>query len=192
MKTTVLMVLAAMAGLTAHASDPQSNSHQTVTVCMEPGIGMFAKPLAQVMASRMFAEVGVTIRWHTGLQDCPALGILVSFGGQTPETEHPGALAYALPFEGAHIRIFHDRIVAKYDHKLLTCVLAHVLVHEITHILQGNDSHAESGVMKAQWSTSDLWQMAWKPLPFTSANIQMIDRGLAARTAGAASLRPAE
>jgi hypothetical protein len=30
-----------------------------------------------------------------------------------------------------------------------TFVLAHVLVHEITHILQGIDRHSESGVMKS-------------------------------------------
>jgi hypothetical protein len=62
MKTTVLMVLAAMAGVTAHASEPQSSGDRTVTVCMERGIWMGVTPLAQVMASKMFAEIGVTIR----------------------------------------------------------------------------------------------------------------------------------
>jgi hypothetical protein len=192
MKTTVLFVLAAMAGLTAHASEPQSNGHQTVTVCMESEIGMGVTPLAQLIASKMFAEIGVTIRWHPGLQGCPALGILVSLSDQTPETLHPGALAYAVPFEGTHIRIFYDRIVANYDHKLLSSLLAHVLVHEITHILQGDNGHSESGVMKAHWSGNDLSQMARKPLTFTGEDIRLIDRGLAARTARAVSLRPGE
>jgi hypothetical protein len=192
MKTTALLVLAAMAGLTAHAGEPQSNGYQTVTVCTEGGIGIGVTPLAQLIASKMFAEIGVTIHWHPGLQGCPTLGILISLGDQTPETLHPGVLAYALPFEGTHIRIFYDRIVANYDQRLLSSVLAHVLVHEITHILQGDSGHSESGVMKAHWSGSDLSQMARKPLTFTSEDIRLIDRGLAARTARAASLRPAE
>ena len=62
-------------------------------------------------------------------------------------------------------------------------VLAHVLVHEITHILQGLSRHSESGVMKARWDSQDFAQMSWKPLPFTAEDVDLIQRGLAARDA---------
>jgi hypothetical protein len=57
-------------------------------------------------------------------------------------------------------------------------VLGHVLVHEITHILQGIDRHSETGVMKARWTAQDYSKMTWEPLPFTPEDIDLIQRGL--------------
>ena len=61
-------------------------------------------------------------------------------------------LAYALPYEGTHIVILFDR-VRKMQPNYVPAVLAHVLVHEVTHILQGIQRHSESGVMKAHWDS---------------------------------------
>lgn len=61
-------------------------------------------------------------------------------------------------------------------------VLAHVLVHEITHILEGIDRHSESGVMKAQWTVEDYRAMADKPLPFAAIDVDLIQRGLASQS----------
>jgi len=58
-----------------------------------------------------------------------------------------------------------------------------VLVHEITHILQGVDRHSAQGVMKAQWDDNDYSAMAWKPLPFSPIDVELINRGLATRVA---------
>ena len=60
-------------------------------------------------------------------------------------------------------------------------ILAHVLVHEITHILQGIDRHSESGVMKASWTNQDYKAMAWKPLPFTPQDTRLLQLGLNGR-----------
>ncbi len=38
-------------------------------------------------------------------------------------------------------------------------ILAHAMAHEIGHLLLGAKAHANSGVMKAQWTTKDLSQM---------------------------------
>jgi hypothetical protein len=61
--------------------------------------------------------------------------------------------------------------------------LAHVLAHEITHILQGVSRHSESGVMKATWDQRDFEKMAWKPLTFTERDVMLIHFGLEARAA---------
>ncbi len=34
-------------------------------------------------------------------------------------------------------------------------VLAHVLVHEITHILEGLNEHSQEGIIKARWTFQD-------------------------------------
>ncbi len=70
-------------------------------------------------------------------------------------------------------------------------LLAHELVHEITHILQCLDRHSETGVMKARWTADDYCEMRWKPLTFTPEDIQLIHLGmqmLRSRTANQAGL----
>ena len=59
-------------------------------------------------------------------------------------------------------------------------VLAHVLVHEITHALEGVSRHAETGIMKAHWTLADYKQMA-KMLDFTPVDVNMIHYRLAHR-----------
>jgi hypothetical protein len=67
-------------------------------------------------------------------------------------------------------------------------LLAHVLVHEITHILQGTEQHSGSGIMKAVWTHQDHLQMLTGALPFTPQDVEMIHRGLAARASGVSPL----
>jgi hypothetical protein len=92
--------------------------------------------------------------------------MVVSFVTSTPKTFHPGALAYALPYEGVHIEVFYDRI-AQADPDLVPSLMAHVIVHEITHILQGIDRHSTGGIMQAVWGSSDYIQMKRGQLRYT-------------------------
>jgi len=80
--------------------------------------------------------------------------------------------------------VFYDRINHLVGGDLRTpALLAHVLVHEITHVLEGVDRHSETGVMKALWTEADYVQMRAKPLPFTDWDIQLIHKGLESRGA---------
>src|SRR5579859_1013855 len=108
--------------------------------------------------------------------------MVVSLMTSTPKAFHPGALAYALPYEGVHIQVFYDRI-AQSDPDLAPSLMACVIVHEITHILQGVDRHSESGIMKAKWTSSDYTQMKRGMLRFTAADVELIHDGFAARAA---------
>jgi hypothetical protein len=62
-------------------------------------------------------------------------------------------------------------------------LLAHVLVHEITHILQGISRHSPTGIMKGQWDYDDYFEMSRRPLPFAQKDIDLIYDGLKARRA---------
>ena len=98
---------------------------------------------AQALASRMFADIGVHLDWWASTPPRQVAGaIFIELVTGTPVTFQPGALGYALPFEGIHIRVFWDRINV---YRLPRQVLAHVMVHEITHILQGISGHADEG-----------------------------------------------
>jgi hypothetical protein len=43
--------------------------------------------------------------------------------------------------------VFYDRLQERGQPNRLPAILAHVMVHEITHILQGVQRHSKSGVM---------------------------------------------
>jgi hypothetical protein len=138
---------------------------------------------AQALANKIFAEVGVKIDWRRGRPSRPQLRIEKPIVVEMiTETEiKPGALAFARPYEGVHITLFYDRIRAATEPELTPSVLAHVLVHEITHILQGTCRHSDTGVMKARWTHTDYMEMGQKPLSFTEEDMQLIRSGLVAR-----------
>jgi hypothetical protein len=60
-------------------------------------------------------------------------------------------------------------------------LLAHVLVHEITHMVEGTNVHAETGIMKARWDRVDRLNMEAHPLAFTEEDVLLIHLGLARR-----------
>jgi hypothetical protein len=149
------------------------------------GIGSALVPKsAEGLAAKMFAKAGVRTVWRAGLpSDHPGIQpILIEVTSGTPKTFHPGALAYALVYERVHIRVFWDRIDEVGGSSLANNLLAHVMVHEIAHILEGVDHHSLEGLMKARWSVDDILQMQRKPLPFDPYDLRLIHTGLARRT----------
>jgi hypothetical protein len=184
MKLTMMLALAA-----GMAWAGESVNARTVAVCADQLRDFQTLQLAKAGASRIFATAGVQIQWHQRFA-CPKDAILVTFSQNTPRTDRPGALAYALPYEGTHVVVFYDRM----EHEqagnpiFLRTLLAHVLVHEITHILQGIDRHSETGVMKARWDDRDFSEMRIKPLPFTASDVDLIQRGVDGRSRNAGLL----
>jgi hypothetical protein len=102
---------------------------------------------------------------------------MVTMSTATPANEHPGALACAQPFRGG-IRVFYDRVQG-YPPSIRARLLAYVLAHEITHVLEGRARHSESGIMKAHWDAGDMRQMGAKRLTFTAFDVLLIRQGLA-------------
>jgi hypothetical protein len=96
------------------------------------------------------------------------------------------ALAFARPYEGS-IVVFLDR-VKELNRNEGPSVLAHVLVHEITHVLEGVDRHSATGVMKAHWGYGDYVLLRRKPLPFAEEHVHLIYAGLKASLATPAAL----
>jgi hypothetical protein len=153
-----------------------------VTVCLHRPADTLILFRAQAAASKMFATAGVKIDWREP-RSCPAGAIVITLSESPAASDHPGALAYALPFEGAHIVVFYDRIMKCSDvsPNTLPTFLAHVLVHEITHILEGTTRHSDTGVMKARWDHLDFNQMRRTPLSFAPMDLYLIERGMNAR-----------
>lgn len=172
-----MMAMGAVMGATGWAGEI---GERKVMVCMEPGTDIFTALRAQTVASKIFAGIGVKIEWHRQ-NACPADALPVSISNSTPAGLLPGALAYALPYEGTHIVVFYDRVQKTVEPGTAPYLLGHVLAHEITHILQGVNRHSASGVMKAHWEGDDFLKMKWRPLSFTEEDVTLIHLSLDAR-----------
>jgi hypothetical protein len=181
MKITLAFAIAATIGIDTWAAQPSRTSEHKVTVCIEQEPAASYLPLAERMASKVFAPIGVKLDWRLQHSCPPGDTIQIRISVKTPANEFPGVLARALPYEGVHIVVFYDRINRSVSGDVCALVLAHVLVHEITHVLESIDRHSESGVMKAHWTDADYVQMRSKPLPLTGWDIQLIHKGLESR-----------
>jgi hypothetical protein len=183
----ILAAITMMAAL-AGARDKPNNGQivkQIVAVCMSPGGNATLIFQARVIASKIYAEIGVKIQWHDDPRDCasPRDGIVITFSRDTPADLHPGALAYASPFERTHIVLFHDRVMTTTTQQMLPTLVAYVLVHEIGHILQGVARHSEGGIMKARWERADYEDMRRGSLRFDNIDVILIHDGLDKRSA---------
>jgi hypothetical protein len=144
---------------------------------------------AEALANEIFTDASVKINWRNGepkrarLKREKAMVIEVVSG--TPTNKMPGALAYALPYEGVHVTVFYDRVQQAAEFSLSpNDLLAHVMVHEITHLLEGITRHSKSGIMKPHWTLEDVRSMRHRPLGFTEEDAELIRLGLARRDAG--------
>lgn len=186
MKIAVILIVTSMGGVLGRAQGGLEAGSQTVIVCVQGGVDnpILRLNWAETIASSMFAQAGVRIKWQAGQpgsrQGHPP--IVLSFTSNTPDKFPAGIFAYALVFEGVHIRIFVDH-VANRAHRatpLSTYLLAHVIVHEITHMLEGVNDHSREGIMKATWTEADIQGMVVKPLSFAPEDVHRIRAGLTA------------
>ena len=175
-----MIMIVAAAQMVAQAKDILNTHLSQIIVYVHSSNGQ--PPIcAEAFASGMFANAGVGIQWQMGwgkahFQKQP---ILIDITASTPKMLYPGALAYTKLDEGVHVRIFMDRIETVGDACWTNKLLAHVLVHEITHVLEGGRHHSEHGIMKAHWTIEDLLRIRWKPLPFDPQDMALIHEGLA-------------
>jgi hypothetical protein len=188
MKIPMMVAMAVVTGMSARAR----TAEQKVTIYLENNADIPSPVLsrARTLAAEMFAGVGVRIEWRAGQRSKSqllrerAIAVLLTFN--TPEQFKPSVAALAAPSEGVHITVLYEHLawsLAKPG--LAPALLAHVLVHEITHILEGVARHSATGIMKANWTSGDYYDMQTKTLPFASEDIELIHRGLAQRQARA-------
>ena len=187
MKRAWMAGAAMVAAMAAQAGEAKPAADFRVPAYMDyqGGGDLRSANLSKAIASKMLRRIGVTLVWVDS-KSCPPEGIHITLTGQTPATLQPGALAYALPYEGTHIRVFRDRIEANQP-ALVPHLLAHVLVHEIIHILEGCTRHSEGGVMKAHWGGADFAQMRWSDLPIAQEDIDLVHVGIGKRAQLAAA-----
>jgi len=153
---------------------------ESVTICMmDQGMNLVAMSSARAKISKIFVDIGITIRWTGPSHDrCPAGSIMITFLDVEPR-ERPEALAYALPFEGRHIFVLINRIKnLNLGPKCVPTVLSYVVAHEIGHILMGRTCHSSKGIMKAHWTQDEYSEMFSRGLAFLPEDVVDLFAGL--------------
>jgi hypothetical protein len=176
-----LAALLTMIAAASPAKDRGSAPQHSITVCMNPGLSTIEVSRAEGVANQILAAADVKIKWHDDVRFCdsPGSGIVIELRLDTPLDFYPGAMAFARPYAGTTyagttIVVFYHRIQAV----RLPPLLAHVLVHEITHILEGIAAHSSAGIMKAHWTPRDYEDMSCRTLKFTEEDLFLIRQGL--------------
>jgi hypothetical protein len=200
MRKAMIVGMMALAGMNVHAGQQKGQVACQVRVYLENQKIAHSRVLfpAEVMATRMFAGIGVRVCWklgsprsargagRAGVPQHAGLDIVLRLVSNEPGNIHEGALGYALPFSksGVRVTLFYDRALGPVvgSEGAAAVLLAHVLAHEITHVLQGTARHSEEGIMKAHWTPEDQARMMVAPLPFTDFDVQLIQRAMATGT----------
>lgn len=178
-KIAALTAAAALTGSPLLAGRHTPVSEHRVIVCA-PVLPDLPFMRASSMSAEIFARIGVTLEWRA-LSHCPAEALRITVVQQAGPEFSSAALAYSLPREGTNIVVFMDRVQATVPGPKVPVLLAHVLAHEITHVLQGVARHSGSGLMKARWELTEYCEMEWRSLPFTPEDVELIYQGLARR-----------
>jgi hypothetical protein len=178
MRTTTIVALGFGLAITAHGAE-----NLRVYVNRQNFTDLVVLLRAEALATRIMATAGVELEWRGSRPaGTDRLTVVIDFKRAESAHDHPGALAYARPYEGVHIVMLFDRLeICPAGSPLKASILAHAMAHEITHALQGFERHSVTGVMKAHWDESDYASMLRRPLPFTAEDIDFIRRGLRAR-----------
>ena len=163
-------------------------AHQTVTAYVSSDVGLASPALymSECRAAKVFSEAGIQIKWRLGTapsyNDTMQRVVQVRIVSRAPDSANPGALAVALPYEGIHLTIFYDR-VTRVMPEAPQVLLGYVLVHEITHLLEGFSRHSFAGVMKGNWDRMDGCRMRNDKFFLSAEDTQLIHIGIAARAA---------
>jgi hypothetical protein len=170
------------ANLLQRAAD-RERTDSTVAICLVTDPKRQIVAAAETIADGIFSSIRVRVQWHEP-PVCPAtteVPIFMVIQTSTQKAYLSGALGVALPLEGSHVWVFYDRVSQAVPDFRVPGLLAHVMVHEIAHVLQGINRHAESGILKAYWSEREIAQIALLPLAFTPTDATLIHLGIEER-----------
>jgi hypothetical protein len=150
-------------------------------------------PLAETKATRMFAEIGVRVQWLSQTARVIPVMAVAGCASKSPEAvivevvETGGMgdsrLAFARPYarDGVRVTIFYKDVSNAGRHlpRAEAAILAHVLVHEITHVVEGVARHSKTGVMRPYWTDRDFAEMMFKPIRFAELDVLLLQNAIA-------------
>lgn len=189
MKACWVIGIVMAAGVQAQPHECGVDVYLEASVPVPPGM----LPDAALKVTGMFREIGVNVRIRYGIPSRdPASGCGAPMVLKLEHADgRAGAFAYAEPYKksGTCVHVFIDRVILSLSGEptFSNALLAHVMAHEITHVLERINRHSNEGLMKGEWSQQDHARMKRHPLPFAPEDVQLIRQGLAWRAAQSAT-----
>jgi hypothetical protein len=128
----------------------------------------------------IFARAGIEIVWHDAPGAAPsALRFAVKI---VPHSLHygdtkPHVMGVALSGErGTMVYVFYGRVddLARTQRVRTGTMLAHVIAHEVGHLLLPKGRHSQSGLMRGSWDRTQVEAAARGALTFTPDEIRTI------------------
>jgi hypothetical protein len=170
------MVMAVMITLASVADAAEPGQLPAIHLQMENDAEVPAAVLkeSQDEVARIFANAGLGVRWtDSGPRFTVQLVARAIEYARAPS--HVMGVALRKP-TGATARIFLNQVhdFARRYRVDVSTLLAHVIAHEIGHLLLPLTPHSATGLMKAEWDRDQLREATAGSLTFTDAQIERI------------------
>ncbi|MBM3786054.1 MAG: hypothetical protein FJW30_16970 [Acidobacteria bacterium] len=136
--------------------------------------------MARQQAAGLLARAGVALHWCGQCRN--RFGVIrIALIDQAPPDTPERILAQARFGQGRELWIFLDRVRNVNGATMFTRVLAHVIVHELVHLLQRSNRHTEEGIMKARWDAADYEAIRRGTMRLSETDVELLHAGLAKR-----------
>jgi hypothetical protein len=173
-QTTFLLMMTSMP-----AADCPARPEPKLTVALDNvmAVDQFLLAAAQEIVNRRFAELGVKVQWRFGTAKATGCGerLTIVFDAAVPDGFTSDAVGYAtVGKKGTPIRLFYCRVTRQSSQALRVAVLGYTMVHEITHMIEGEARHSCTGIMKAQWDYRDRLEMLEERLLFAEEDKRLV------------------
>jgi hypothetical protein len=158
---------------------------------------------AELEARRIFRKAGIETEWFNAVTREGTTSITLCKDARGPShvileilprsmKEHTFGVAFDDVGQdfGSCAYVFYDSVkkLAARTTVGRDVLLAHLLAHEIGHLLLGPKSHSPVGIMRAEWSAKDLDEAATGGLVFTSTESERMRSGVLARNRKASKI----
>jgi hypothetical protein len=183
MRSVIGILLISTMARVAHASEALPVHEQTavtIRVYDYADVQPEALAAAQRLVERFYAAVGVRTEWMgtcaAAAADTPAVNDLVVIlldrrmaARRVLPTDSIGSAAVSAGERGRVAYVNYDRVVraATAASWWIRDLLAVVMAHEMGHLLLPPHSHSAFGLMRGQWSVSDLRRTRTRDFAFT-------------------------
>ena len=199
------MSLRATAGLPSGAHAARDSDHLPVRVYDSTELRWRVKRAIFSDTERIFRRAGITVVFVSGdpggpearlitYPELPRKGreteaacraqadVALDLLQRAPEGLRPSILGAAVPYasEGLNVRLFVDRVeaAALSWNRTFTAVAAHVLAHEIGHVLLRTNEHSQHGLMAAVLAGDEYARLAAGLLLFSGVEAETVTSAL--------------
>jgi len=161
--------------LTGTPCSAAETANRRLSISLHNGANVDAETIQQATAivTRVFAEAGIDVEWHTGpIPEEPTVGpvrhvgITIQSPGITARMAVPrhvlGVAQGCAADKAVAAQIFYANVVsfAIENSEGIARVLGYAICHEIGHLLLPIRGHAASGLMSANWGKAELRAMS--------------------------------